>query len=72
MVYYFQSITLFSLDQRQYFDGGRTKLGAHNNISDVLNNVVVVLPVFHLYSILHYSNGLSDEVSTFHIRQNIY
>lgn len=52
-----QSTTFFSLDQRRYFEGGKSKLGAHKNISGVLNNVVVVLSVVHLYSVLWFCQG---------------
>lgn len=44
---YYGAVNNLVLDRRKHFEEGTSKFRAHESISDILNNVVVVLSLFH-------------------------
>lgn len=47
---YYGAVNNLLLDRRKHFEEGTSKFRARESISDILNNVVVVLSLFHLYT----------------------
>lgn len=44
---YYGAVNNLLLDRRKHFEEGTSKFRARESISDILNNVVVVLSLFH-------------------------